>query len=148
MANLKKKDTVIYTKDISSSQLQNFKQQYNKIPINWLRRFEKDNWQLAFTTDITICGNTDKSTFLVADPEEQRVWINVNISNNSNFPVYRAFLYYIQIEYGNPTNNQLFEMFCQNEKELLSIITGLNLTGSYLRKSFLYYSYKCSNFQP
>ncbi len=129
MKKIKKRETVIYTKDISESQLSQFKQQYNKIPINWLRRFEKDNWQLAFTTDITISGNAEQSTFLVSNPNEQRVWINVKIGDNSNFPVYRAFLFYIQTEYGNPANNQVFEKLCKGEKELLSRITGLDLTG-------------------
>lgn len=129
MEKNKKRDTVIYTKDITESQLNEFKQQYNKIPTNWLRRFEKDNWQLAFTTDITISGNANQSTFLVLNQDEQRVWINVKIADISSYPVYRAFLFYMQTEYGAPTNNQVFEKICNNEKDLLSKIIGADLSG-------------------
>ena len=129
MRNIKKRDTVIYTKDISACQLNIFKQQYNKIPINWLRRFEKDNWQLAFTTDITVSGNTSSNTFLVSNPNERRVWINVKIGSISDFPVYRAFLFYIQTEYGNPAENTFFEKLCNEEKEKLAKMLGGDLTG-------------------
>lgn len=124
-----KRETVIYTKDITESRLNEFKKQYEKIPQNWLRRFKKDDWQLAFTTDITISGNTNSNTFLVSDPNERRVWINVKIGSISDFPVYRAFLFYMQTEYGNPAENSLFEKICNEEKDKLAKLLGGDLIG-------------------
>ena len=124
-----KRETVIYTKDITESRLDVFKKQCEKIPQNWLRRFKKDDWQLAFTTDITISGNTSSNTLLVSDPNERRVWINVKIASIYDFPVYRAFLIYMQTEYGNPAENSFFEKSCNEEKEKLSRMLGKDLTG-------------------
>lgn len=124
-----KRETVIYTKDITESRLDVFKKQYEKIPQNWLRRFKKNDWQLAFTTDITISGNTSSNTFLVSDPNERRVWINVKIGGASDFPVYRAFLFYMETEYGKPADNGFFEKTCNEEKEKLSRMLGVDLTG-------------------
>lgn len=129
MKDIKRRDTVIYTKDISTFVLNKFQQQYNKIPNNWLRRFEKDNWQLVFTTDITISGNTEKFNFLVFDSNEKRAWINVKVGSISDFPIYKAFLFYITAEYGNPADTQIFKKCCNSEKNLLTNITGIDLAG-------------------
>lgn len=129
MQNNKKRATVIFTKDISETRLKEFQHQYNKIPKNWLRRFCEDEWQLAFTTDITISGNQNPNTFLVSDPEEKRVWINAKIAAVTNFPVYRAFLFYMQSEYGNLSQNEKFQKSYIREKGILSKITGLELAG-------------------
>lgn len=124
-----KRESVIYTKDITELQLKEFKKQYEKIPQIWLRRFKKDDWQLVFTTDITISGNTSSNTFLFSDPNERRVWINVKIGSISDFPVYRAFLFYMQTEYGDPTDNIFFEKSCNEEKEKLAKMLMVNLIG-------------------
>ena len=120
MKNLR--DTVIYTKDISEQQLRKFKEQYERIPTNWIRRFQKDNWQIVFTTDISISGAQDPNTLIFSDPNEKRVWINIKIAPFTNGVVYIGFIWYIKTEYGNRAENDFFKMICKDEEKMISNI--------------------------
>ncbi len=132
----KLRDTVIYTKDISQQQLREFKEQYERIPRNWIRRFQKDNWQIVFTTDISISGTYDPNTLIFSDPNEKRIWINIKIAPFTKGIVYIGFIWYIKIEYGNPVENDFFKKVCRNEEKLLSSILLTRISEINLEKIF------------
>lgn len=116
------RDTVIYTKDISEQQLREFKEQYERIPRNWIQRFQKDNWQIVFTTDISISGADNPNTLIFSDPNDKRVWINIKIAPFTKGVVYIGFIWYIKTEYGNPAENNFFKKVCRDEEKMLSSI--------------------------
>ena len=121
------RELIIYSKDLSEKELYGFKRQYEKIPSNWLRRFKKDGWQLVFTTNIK--NNERENTILLSDPNEKRLWINAKIASYYDYPVYQAFLYYIETEYGDLSDNDYFRTICNSEKDLLSKILKQDLIG-------------------
>lgn len=130
------RDSVIYTKDISEQQLREFKKQYERIPSNWIRRFQNDNWQIVFTSDISISGAQDPGTMIFASSNEKRVWINIRIAQLSYGIVYIGFIWYIKMEYGNPAENDFFRNVCANEEKLLSNILLTRISRITLEEVF------------
>ena len=119
--------TVMYEREIGRPIIELFMEKHKNIPYNWRRRFELDGWHILFPIDITQSGNPNPNNFLVSEPKDKLVWISVRNATVSDNPIYWAYIFYLEAEYGNPAASQVFQRACEEEKVTLARILHGNI---------------------
>lgn len=112
--------TIVYSTKLTPNQRKIIGRKYSKIPSNWRKRFEKDGWQMLFTSQQMKNSREDHAiTVFQLDYVKKQIWVFIDFEKQFCCYLYESFARYILCEYGDVSQYETFQrLYNREEKEL------------------------------